>query len=363
MEHLLSVFFVLVLIVGFIVLWGYLCQWYYYATTSQDETYYFTAEDGWRLAVHHYKPEGAIQGRPVILCHGLSSNRYAFDLPGAPSLSKFLKAAGRDVWVVELRGSGMSAQSRLFFSDVPYNWDFEDHLTKDVPAAIDFVLERTGATQVDWIGHSMGGMLILAHLSRHPDAPVFSALTLGSPVNFTNMRTKEIDSLLKISPIFGWLPISPLPFFGRLFIPVINRIPTKLLGLFHVPNITPEIARKTVALAAQLVTSNRIWLTFGRYIDTGKFATANGKPYLDGLAEAKTSLFFVGGSRDAMAPDCVDSKICTPDNAVGSRKTLIVGKESGFSSDYGHMDLMVGNKSREEIFPLALGWLVEHDVK
>ncbi len=363
LEFLLTVFFDLVLVVGFIVLWGYLCQWYYYAPTTQDETFYFTTKDGWRLAVHHYRPGGTPTGFPVILCHGLSSNRYVFDLLGAPSLAQFLKIRNRDVWSLELRGSGMSDRPRLFFSDVPYNWAFEEHLTEDVPAAINFVLNQTGAPKIDWVGHSMGGMLMLAHLSRHPDAAISSAVAIGSPVDFSNMRTKEIDALLKITPLLDWLPISPLTFSGRFLIPVIHKIPKPLLGAFHIPNIDPGIARKTVALASQLVTSNKIWITFGQYIDNGRFAPENGKPYLDGLAEAKASIMFIGGSKDEMAPDCVNEEVCTPENAAGERKTLIVGKESGFSADYGHMDLLMGNRSKEEIFPAILSWLEERDTK
>ncbi|MBI5251317.1 MAG: alpha/beta fold hydrolase [Desulfomonile tiedjei] len=361
LAFLLTIFFSVVLVIGFVVLSGYFWHWYYYAPTCQDETYYFTTKDGWRLAAHHYRPSGEPSGLPVILCHGLSSNRYAFDLPGAPSLARFLKSKGRDVWSVELRGSGMSDRSRLLFSDVPYNWEFEEHLLEDAPAVIDFVLSRTGASKAHWVGHSMGGMLILAHLSRNPHAAISSAVTVGSPVNFLNMRTRQIGFLLKITPLFDWLPISPLPFFGRLMIPVVHRMPKPLLGIFNLPNIAPDIARKTVVLCAELITSNRIWLTFGRYIDTGAFAPENSRPYLDGLAEANASILFIGGSKDAMAPDCVDPDICTPENAAGPRKTLIAGTESGFMCDYGHMDLLVGNASETEIFPTILAWLLEND--
>ena len=71
--------------------------------------------DGWRLAVHHYRPPNEASGTPVILCHGLSANRYVFDLPAGPSLAQFLRDHGRDVWVAELRGSGMSARPGLSY--------------------------------------------------------------------------------------------------------------------------------------------------------------------------------------------------------------------------------------------------------
>ena len=76
-------------------------------------------------------------GFPVILCHGLDANRYLFDIQGAPSLADFLRRHGRDVWVAELRGSGMSDRPGIKHSDVPYSWGFEDHLRHDVPAIIE----------------------------------------------------------------------------------------------------------------------------------------------------------------------------------------------------------------------------------
>lgn len=361
LEFVLTAFFTLAVIVGVIVLSGYFWQWYYSRPTSQDETLYLTTADGWRLAVHHYRPEDERKGLPVILCHGLSSNRHTFDLPGGPSLARFLRSRGRDVWTVELRGSGMSDRPRLFYSDFPYDWEFEEHLREDVPAVIDFVLDRTGAPKVHWVGHSMGGMLILAHVSGKPDAAVASAVTVGSPVDFSDMRTRSSDFLLKVRPLFDWLPISPLPIFGRFLTPIAHMIPNTLLGLFHAPNMSPEIARKTVALASQLVTSNHIWLTFGRYIESGTFAPKNGKPYLEGLAKAKAAILFIGGSRDGMAPHATSAEVCTPSNPGGERCCLIVGKESGFASDYGHMDLVLGKGSEDEIFPRILAWLEQHD--
>lgn len=361
LELFLTAFFTLALIAGVVIFSGYFWKWYYAGATSQDETLHLTTADGWTLAVHHYRPEGERKGLPVILCHGLSSNLHTFDLPGGPSLARFLRSRGRDVWTVELRGSGMSDRPRLFYSDFPYDWEFEEHLREDVPAVIAFVLDRTGAPKVHWVGHSMGGMLILAHVSGKPDAAVASAVTIGSPVDFSNMRRRTTDFLLTIRPLYDWLPISPLPFLGRFLTPIAHLVPNTFLGLFYPPNMSPENTRKTVALASQLVTSNHIWLTFGRYIETGVLAPKHGKPYLDGLSKAKAAILFIGGSRDGMAPHATSAEVCSKSNPGGERSCLVAGKDLGFASDYGHMDLMLGKGAEKEIFPRILTWLEEHD--
>lgn len=45
-----------------------------------------------------------------------------------------------------------------------------------------FVRETHGGHAVHFIGHSLGGVLVLETLNRHPDLPVASALLLGAPV-------------------------------------------------------------------------------------------------------------------------------------------------------------------------------------
>ena len=174
LETLLTVFFVSLMVVGCLVTSSYFWEWFYQVPTSQDETAFFTTRDGWRLALHRYRPQGESEGLPVILCHGLGGNQHSFDLHGAPSLAPYLKSCGRDAWVVELRGSGASDRPGLCIANLPYSWGFDDHLECDIPAAIHYVLERTRASAVHWVGHSMGGMLAEAHIARHNDHRIAS---------------------------------------------------------------------------------------------------------------------------------------------------------------------------------------------
>ena len=46
---------------------------------------------------------------------------------------------------------------------------------------------------------------------------------------------------------------------------------------------------------------------------------------------------------------------------AGDAEFMLCGKAQGFSADYGHTDLLLGRRSREEIFPLLLDHLVRHD--
>jgi polyhydroxyalkanoate synthase len=361
-ETLFNVIWGAALVLAVIVASGFFWQWVYLRPTGQDETYYFKTEDGWRLAVHHYVPQGTAVGNPVILCHGLSSNRFSFDLPGCPSLAEYLRAEGRDVWVAELRGSGMSDSPGLFVSEVPYSWDFDDHLQSDVPAILNLVRTRTGTPKVHWVGHSMGGLLILAYLAEHDGNQLASAVTVGSPVGFSYVRNGSFDFLLRIKWLIGKFPVFPLTFIGRFLTPIAPWISKYLLGAFYGRNMAPLTAKKVVALAAELVTSNRIWLTFGRFVETGRFADQSGRPYLENLPEATVPILFIGGSKDMMAPEKAVLAACdSTKNHSGKRECLIFGKASGCVEDYGHMDLLVGDRVEQEVFPVILKTLQKHD--
>jgi|UniRef100_A0A7C4EST2 pimeloyl-ACP methyl ester carboxylesterase len=358
LEFLLSLFFIVCgIILGALAI-GYLWGWLYRFETHQDETSYLMTADGWRLAVHRYRPKTAQVTYPVVLCHGLDSNRYIFDLTPGPSLARYLAQHGLDVWVAELRGAGMSDRPGLFVTDVPRSWSFDDHLKYDVPAVIAHVLARTGADKVHWIGHSMGGILIQAYLAAHPDAAVASVIAVGAPADFRRIRMKGVRLLAMIKPLLRAFPVPPMPFNGRLVLPIAHRLPSFLLGLFYPPNISPAVARQMVAVGSELITSTKLWLDFGRFVQTGELASEDGEPYLRHLDQCATPMLLFAGSKDLMAPpEAVKAAI--GENAAGERRYHVFGKTEGTDEDYGHIDMIVGKRAHAEVYPAMVEWLMQ----
>ena len=359
LSTILTIIFIVILVKAAIIGSAYFWHYYYRSPTAQDETFYFRTEDGRRLAIHRYRAACAPSGNPVILCHGLGSNRYIFDLPGAPSLAKFLRQRGRDVWVAELRGSGMSDRPGLFRSDVPYSWGFEDHLRKDVPAIISLVLRISGATSVQWVGHSMGGLLALAYMASAEDSPIASAVTIGSPVDFSKIRGRNFRILLKLDWIVRYCPVFPPPFIAGFLTPVARYPAHHLIGLFQSRNINPETASRVLALAAQLITSSQLWLDFGRFLETGVFGPSPGTKYLEKMPTAP--ILTMGGTKDGLAP--MESVMAASEIPSDSqdRELVILGRDYGCAEDYGHADLLVGKRVELEVFPRILHWLDSHD--
>src|SRR5689334_6562124 len=87
---------------------GFLAARYFHVARYPDEIHFARTKDEWRVAVSRYRPAKPIGADPLLLVHGLGANRYNFDLSDRTSLARYLADAGYDVWVLELRGRGLS---------------------------------------------------------------------------------------------------------------------------------------------------------------------------------------------------------------------------------------------------------------
>ncbi|KAE8124882.1 hypothetical protein FH972_019727 [Carpinus fangiana] len=91
---------------------------------------------------------------------------------------------------------------------VKYDWDFESYLEEDLPAAVEYI--RTSCKPKDGkllaIGHSMGGILLYAMLSRccfEGRNPGFASVaTLGSSLDYTTSKS-SLKLLLPLAIHFG----------------------------------------------------------------------------------------------------------------------------------------------------------------
>ncbi|MBI2899942.1 MAG: alpha/beta fold hydrolase [Planctomycetes bacterium] len=197
------------------------CRW----NPRTDALHFAATGDGWEPALHEIRPvpDAPAGPRPVILCHGILMSRHCW-LPreGVPSVADSLRRRGYSLWVLELRGSGASRTSRAD------RWDygFRDYADFDLMAAVEEVKRRTGAPRVDWVAHSLGGMVAYAYLSRHGAGSLHKVVTLGSPVRLgghimglprlpfvdaalRTMRSVDLSILTRaVAPLLipAWLP-------------------------------------------------------------------------------------------------------------------------------------------------------------
>jgi len=350
----------------------------YPVSPTYDEMFTTKTKDGWSLAIHHYPPIGEPQQKPpVILCHGLNQNYLSWDLMPPLSFARYLADHGYDVWSVSLRGSGKSTkpgwvqflelnQLKLDlldpsqFDHSKFNWNIDDHITKDIPTLIQFIRNKTGSEEVTWIGHSMGGLILVAYLGLTQDPAVKNAILIGvmgkveQPPSEILQRIVTQEELLRMSLFINTknISIASAPFSdtskGALQILSYNQqnMSKEALARFHshvVENSSPGVVTQMKLL-----------------VQTGDFLSADGAiNYSANIPNVKANLLCLAGKLDNMAPP--GSVLSIYHKAQSPDKTYrLFGIANGYSADYGHNDLLLGKKAPEEVYPYILSWLNAH---
>nr|CAD7448587.1 unnamed protein product [Timema bartmani] len=191
------------------------------------ETHRIVTEDGYILTLHRIPGSRLSPPRPgkkpVLLQHGVLS--CSVDWIITPSgLGYLLADAGYDVWMGNSRGNTYSSSHVKLSLEDPEFWQFSWHEMGiyDLPATIDYVLERTAQRKLYYIGHSMGNTMFYVLCSMRPEynAKIRAQFSLA-PVAFVehiypkyqmvaffslnmNLHTAHSDSLPS--------PYSPIPY-------------------------------------------------------------------------------------------------------------------------------------------------------
>jgi polyhydroxyalkanoate synthase len=312
--------------------------------TPSDVATWHTA-DQWSGDIRHYPGDGP----PVILMHGMGANHYNFDFRPEVSLAAYLQERGWDVWVPELRGDpGSTPPSKKAWR----NYTFDDHATMDVPAIVDAVRATTGDDQVYWVGHSMGGMLLYTELVQHPDA-IAAGVAVSSPSSLD-----DVPGLYRKAAHFGWIAghrgrmpahlgvalSAPLghanPMYGRLGYRD-NLDWAEVRGLQHVALL--DLSRPTAQQALG-------------WVRAGAITRVDGTPWFDDVGAVDVPLLVLGGSADRIVPAANVEHTC---EIFANCTYRLMGTDGGMSTEYGHVDAMVGKASEAEIYPIIAQWLAD----
>lgn len=294
---------------------------------------------------------------PVVLSHGLFVNSLFLNLHEDYSLGRYLAKEGFDVWNLSFRGTGRSLNP---LKGGAKSWTLDDIIEKDLSAVIRYVQKESGSSRITWVGYEIGGLLTYGYLEKKGRSGLAALVTIGAPVTFTHPQQEPIKRLLRLeeSPtlkkIFLYLNT---PFFGRFLIPVGPRIER----LFYNPdNIDDEIKEKL--LEETLVDINPGVLDhLLLMIKQGEFVSAKGDfSYRKNLAKIQLPLLLIGGERDVLAPPEAIRAIY---HSVGSadRTLRIFGPRSKDSAAYGHLDLILGKRAKQEVYPVIGRWLKQRD--
>lgn len=323
-----------------------------------DSLHFTKTEDSWKLALYNYQPKQKNKLYPIVLCHGLASNHLFWDLQSEISLPKYLTAYGYDIWSVDIRSCGNS----IYVGDgkrSKKNFSFDEMIEGDVPAIINYVLKQTGQEKLIWIGHSMGGMIISSYIARFPDIQnkLESIVLIGSPLDFNYFKESIFARLgfLQILKKSDFYITSKM--ITEWFSPLGVRINTKLRNMqINAYNMDSKSLLYYVYNAMEDLPT-RLISQFLQNIKQGNWSTVNNAfSYQSHLSNIKIPTLLLVGGQDGLAP--LSAARIVYDSANTQNKQMIVlSKETDFSADYGHGDLIMGKESKKEVFPLLLEWL------
>ena len=320
--------------------------------------------DGWEIQLIHYAPRSPLPGRrPLLLVHGIVTNVRNLDYDAHHSLARAMAARGIDTWAMSLRGTGGSTHASLFGGDKKYDWDFDTHCTEDLPAAIALVTAKTGSPQLDFAGHSMGGMLLYCLLARGgpPAEAIGAAATLGSPLGFR--WGPRFTALAKAGAAAArLLPVVKLDGPTLLALPLISWAPETVGLVFYNPqNLDPAVWSGFLAVGIE-DESPRLAAQFGRFLETDRFTSRDGLlDYEQLLRAVKTPVLVVAGKVDQLG--MVPLVRRGYDALGGDKEFLLVAEENGATADYGHMDLLLGEQADADVFEPLAQWFAARAAK
>lgn len=318
-----------------------------------SEGWFVPTDDGSWVFLHHH---GAA-GPPVLVVHGISSNHTCWDLDRERSLATSLNEAGLDAWLLDMRGHGHALKaphSRPLKGD----WTVDDYALRDVPAAIRFIQEKTGAPRVGYVGHSLGGMVGAIYASQGGQDSLWALVAVGSPIDFRDPDPLLFLTARSFSVSGALLPYLVTPSMAR----VLDASPSPLRSfpqeiLYNPENMEREAASRMMASVVSPLWRGEM-IQFARMLGEERFVSADGATdHGDAMARITLPTLVIAGRADRVAPA---DRVKAYADRVGSKDKRFVtaGLENGFQVDYGHLDLTVGDHARKEIHPLIVEWLL-----
>jgi len=333
-----------------------------------SDGYAFT-KDGWRLGVRHFRPTHPDPNKlPVVLCHGLGLNATFWTITKDEHLPEQLAARGYDVFLYDNRGSGESSRvgrigkwnsvlrQTLFLEWGDGTWNVDEMARYDVPAILDYVKQTTGHERVNWVGHSLGGMLLFPFLELSPERDrIANFIGMGSTIILADTPQKSMlranRALRKLTSVVST---------GRLGRPLMLYQPPGLSTIDAFYYTGTVVDKETVRgfYGYTLEDPGRSALRqLDPYLEFGHFLSADRTiDYAARLGEITTPTLLVAGEADVMS-DVPSTKLTLAGLGSPDKSLMRFGKVDGHIADYGHCDLVWSRNAYKEIFPPMIDWL------
>ena len=236
-------------------------------------------------------------------------------------------------------------------------WTVDEIVRYDVPAVLEYVKAATGSDRVNWVGHSLGGMLMFPYLELSPEpwprgeprrrwARRSRSTRPRNPTCFGPTGASE-SSRRFVSPGRLGRPLM----FARF--PGLDRI-----DQFYYTSVNVDKTTVSRFYGYTLEDTGRSALKqLDPYLEFGHFVSADRRiDYPARLGEVTVPTLMIAGDGDVMS-DVPSTELTF--QALGSpdKHLMRFGKAEGHYADYGHCDLVWSRYAPNEIFPALIDWL------
>ncbi|WP_422926794.1 alpha/beta fold hydrolase [Singulisphaera sp. PoT] len=331
------------------------------------EGYAYTS-DGWRLGMRQIRPAVPDPNKlPVVLCHGLGLNATFWTITDN-HLPEQLAAQGYEVFLVDLRGSGESSRAgrigrinskirQTFLREWgEASWNCDEMAFLDIPAVLNYVQAATGQSKVNWIGHSLGGMIVFPFLELSPERDrIANFVGMGSTITLAEAPQRDMlranRGLRVLAAFVSTGRISRPLMFARF--PGLDRIDQ---FYYTSENVDKRTIQRFYGYTIE-DTGRSALKQLDPYLEFGHFLSADrSKDYAALLNTVSTPTLMVAGESDCMS-DLPSTELTLA--AIGSADKSLqrYGKRDGYVADYGHCDLVWSRYAPKEIFPNVIDWL------
>jgi len=313
----------------------------------------FRAGDGcWLSMTRIRRVDGGARGA-VVLQHGLASNGLVFDYPGR-SLAEDLAHAGFDCYVSELRGARADEHALPLGS-----YGLDDYMACDIPAIVEAARAASGQQRLHWVGHSLGGILLMLYAIEHPDAPIARFVAIGSSLDYRPGRSVYQDLHRVRGLLQSWLHEVPFDRFSHW----------NALSAGYGPSLLPEkmnfwrsnVERKIMRDMLQRGFTRvpmRLLLDLDSTFAPGGFSRAAGEvEYLSRTEDFCVPSCLIVGTRDVQCGEIAVDETARLLSRAPELRVARFGKSHGHVDDYGHFDLIVGKRAQREVWPTIRGFL------
>jgi len=301
------------------------------------------SDEGPPLAIERTYCAKHSPGYPVILVHGFAQNRYSWCV-SSRSLPAYLASVGFDVLNLELRGHG---NSRKYGSKSPRCFhDYVEDLVRVVQSC-----EKPPFV----IGHSLGAGVGVGASTL---APLAGLIHLAGVYQFgrTNRWLNGTGRLF----LKAERPLRKLPMrirtglFGEFLAPMIMGADLAMYVLPVAGWVPGSVERE---LVQERIRKGFDWISIEIWLEMAGWARGREFPYQKDFKTTDVPLLVIAGDRDKLLSP-MEARACYEDSG-SSDKTFRLYERAFDGTHWGHLDLVLGRKAPEIVWPEMAAWMQE----